>query len=83
MGTAQRLPELQEGLDNNPKDAQDGIVGVSVQSQGLDWMIPVDSSQLRIFWDSRNDSGAGLCHVCPQPLTFLRILCLQRKPGGE
>ncbi|RMC08341.1 hypothetical protein DUI87_14583 [Hirundo rustica rustica] len=39
MGTAPGLPELQERLDNAPRLAQGGIVGVSVQGQGLDWMI--------------------------------------------
>ena len=36
MGTAPRLPELQEGLDNALRDAQGGIVGVSVRGQELD-----------------------------------------------
>ena len=36
MGTAPRLPELQDCLDSTARDAQDGIVGVSVQGQKLD-----------------------------------------------
>ena len=36
MGTAPRLPELQEGLDTAPRDAQGGIIGVSEQGQELD-----------------------------------------------
>ncbi|TRZ11426.1 hypothetical protein HGM15179_015680 [Zosterops borbonicus] len=39
MGTALRLPELQESLDSSARGAQGGIVGVSVQGQGLDWII--------------------------------------------
>ncbi|RMC08346.1 hypothetical protein DUI87_14588 [Hirundo rustica rustica] len=34
----QVLPELQERLDNAPRGAQGGIVGVSVQGQRLDWI---------------------------------------------
>ena len=36
MGTAPRLPELQERWDSAARDAQGGVVGVSVQGQGLD-----------------------------------------------
>ena len=52
MGTALRLPELQERLDSAARDAQGGIGGVSVQGQGLDWMILEDPFQLRILCDS-------------------------------
>ena len=36
MVPAPRLPELQECLDSAARDAQGGVVGVSVQGQGLD-----------------------------------------------
>ncbi|TRZ12836.1 hypothetical protein HGM15179_014249, partial [Zosterops borbonicus] len=49
MVPAPRLPELQKRLE----DAQGGIVGVSVQGQGLDLMIPEGPSHLRIFWDAK------------------------------
>ncbi|TRZ22540.1 hypothetical protein HGM15179_004524 [Zosterops borbonicus] len=47
MGTAPRLPELQEGLDNAPRD---GIIVVSVQDQ--DSMILEGLFQFRIFFES-------------------------------
>ena len=45
MGTAPRLPELQERLDSAARDAQAGAVGGSGQGQGLDWMILVGPFQ--------------------------------------
>lgn len=44
------MPEFQERMDTAPRDAQGGIFGGSVQSQGLD-SIPVGPSQFRIFRD--------------------------------
>ena len=59
MVTAPRLPELQECLENSLRDAQGGIVGVSVQGQELDSVILVGPFQLQIFYNSmvlRRDS---------------------------
>ena len=52
MGTAPRLPELQERLDSAARDGQAGIGGGSGQDQWLGWGILVGPLQLRIFCDS-------------------------------
>lgn len=52
MDTTPRLLELKESLDNAPRHAQGGIVGVSVQGWGLGSMILVGPFQLRIFCGS-------------------------------
>lgn len=49
MGMAPRLAELQEGLENAPRDGQGGNFGVSMQGQELDWMMLLGPFQLRIF----------------------------------
>ncbi|RMC02926.1 hypothetical protein DUI87_20119 [Hirundo rustica rustica] len=52
MCMAPRLPELQEHLDSALKDAQGGIVGVTVQGSELDSIILVDPLQFNGFYDS-------------------------------
>lgn len=48
MGTFTRLPELrEEHFDTITRDAQDGIVGLSVQGPELDWVILVGPVPLK------------------------------------
>ncbi|RMC03815.1 hypothetical protein DUI87_19568 [Hirundo rustica rustica] len=63
MVTAARLPQLQEPLDTAPGNAQAATLGLSVQGQGLDSMIPLPPSQLSPFCNS---------HPWAQPLCLLQ-----------
>ena len=60
MGTAPRLPELQERLDSAARDAQGGAVGGAGQGQGLHWMVLVGPVQLSdLGWRPGTPPGAG------------------------
>ncbi|RMB99820.1 hypothetical protein DUI87_23597 [Hirundo rustica rustica] len=74
MVTAARLPQLQEPLDTAPGNAQAATVGLSVQGQGLDSMIPLPPSQLSPFCSS---------HPWAQPLCLLQALAELLGPGQE
>ncbi|RMB88580.1 hypothetical protein DUI87_35081 [Hirundo rustica rustica] len=63
MVTAVRLLQLQEPLDTAPGNAQAATLGLSVQGQGLDSMIPLPPSQLSPFCSS---------HPWAQPLCLLQ-----------
>ena len=51
-GETAPVPELQERWASAARDAQGGIVGVSVQGRELHWMVLVGPFQLRTFHDS-------------------------------